>query len=214
VNNSREKQVTGESAMDNEIRNEMRKDDGILTGEGLTTSDLAGAGDSNTRKTDVDSRATETQAAETRRTPGTPTGAAAATGAVIGGATGAPAGAATGAGPVTGAAVGAGTGAAAGAATAPARGEEEHGPLFASEEANNLRARWDAIQVGFVDEPRKAVEDADRLVAAAMKRLAEMFADERQKLEHQWDRGDNVSTEDLRVALRRYRSFFSRLLNI
>ena len=70
------------------------------------------------------------------------------------------------------------------------------------------------MQVAFVDEPRKAVEDADSLVAATMKRLAEVFAEERQKLEHQWDRGDNVSTEDLRQALRRYRSFFSRLLSI
>jgi len=58
------------------------------------------------------------------------------------------------------------------------------------------------------------VENADSLVAATMKRLAEVFAEERQKLEHQWDRGDNVSTEDLRQALRRYRSFFSRLLSI
>jgi hypothetical protein len=70
------------------------------------------------------------------------------------------------------------------------------------------------VQSAFVDEPRKAVEDADHLVAAAMKRLAEMFAEERQKLEHQWDRGDNVSTEDLRIVLRRYRSFFSRLLSV
>ncbi len=106
------------------------------------------------------------------------------------------------------------TGTAAGAAAAPAKMQEEHGPLFSADEANNLRARWDSVQVAFVDEPRKAVEDADSLVAATMKRLAEVFAEERQKLEHQWDRGDNVSTEDLRQALRRYRSFFSRLLSI
>jgi len=65
-----------------------------------------------------------------------------------------------------------------------------------------------------VDEPRQAVEEADRLIAATMKRLAEIFAEERQKLEQQWDKGDNVSTEDLRIALRRYRSFFTRLLRI
>jgi hypothetical protein len=70
------------------------------------------------------------------------------------------------------------------------------------------------VLASFVDEPRKAVEDADGLVAAAMKRLAEMFAEERARLEGQWDRGDNVSTEDLRLALRRYRSFFGRLLAI
>ena len=73
---------------------------------------------------------------------------------------------------------------------------------------------WSAIQAAFVDEPRRAVEQADSLVASAMKRLAEVFAEERSKLEHQWDRGDNVSTEDLRIALQRYRSFFHRLLAI
>ena len=87
-------------------------------------------------------------------------------------------------------------------------------PLFATEEAQGLRGRWDAIQTSFVDEPRKAVEQADSLVATAMKRLAEIFADERAGLEGQWDRGDDVSTEDLRLALQRYRSFFGRLLSI
>lgn len=87
-------------------------------------------------------------------------------------------------------------------------------PLFSPEEAKEFRARWDAIQGGFVDEPRRAVEQADSLVAGTMKRLAEMFADERAKLDGQWDRGDSVSTEDLRLALRRYRSFFGRLLSV
>ena len=89
-------------------------------------------------------------------------------------------------------------------------------PLFSSDETKNFRARWDAIQVGFVDEPRRAVEQADSLVAGAMKRLAEIFADERTKLEGQWDRGNSASTatEDLRLALRRYRSFFGRLLSV
>jgi hypothetical protein len=68
--------------------------------------------------------------------------------------------------------------------------------------------------VGFVDEPRRAVEEADALVSQTMKRLAEIFADERQKLEQQWDRSENISTEDFRMALRRYRSFFARLLAI
>jgi hypothetical protein len=77
-----------------------------------------------------------------------------------------------------------------------------------------LRGRWKEAQTGFVDEPRKAVEQADALVASAMKRLAEVFAEERSKLEKQWDRGDSVSTEDLRVALQRYRSFFDRLLSV
>jgi hypothetical protein len=100
-----------------------------------------------------------------------------------------------------------------GAATAPAL-DQEAAPLFSSSEANDLRARWDAIQVGFVDEPRQAVEQADKLVAGTMKRLAEIFAEERSKLEAQWDQGENVSTEDLRLGLRRYRSFFSRLLSL
>jgi hypothetical protein len=65
-----------------------------------------------------------------------------------------------------------------------------------------------------VDEPRPAVEDAGKLVTAVMQRLAEGFANERVGLEKQWDRGDNVSTEDLRVALQRYRSFFDRLLKL
>ena len=91
--------------------------------------------------------------------------------------------------------------------------DEETAPLFSGDEAGKLKARWDAIQVGFVDEPRKAVEDADALVASTMQRLAEMFSEERSKLEGQWDRGDDVSTEDLRVALRRYRTFFERLLS-
>lgn len=105
------------------------------------------------------------------------------------------------------------THAGAAAASAPAI-EHETGPLFIPSEANELRSRWDAIQVGFVDEPRRAVEQADNLVAGTMKRLAEIFADERSNLEKQWDRGEHISTEDLRLALRRYRSFFGRLLSV
>src|SRR5690348_16762143 len=98
--------------------------------------------------------------------------------------------------------------------TAMARDDEGRAPLFVAGEAQDFRSKWERIQTGFVDEPRKAVQDADALVAAAMKRLAEIFSDERSKLERDWDRGDNVSTEDLRVALRRYRSFFDRLLSV
>jgi hypothetical protein len=87
-------------------------------------------------------------------------------------------------------------------------------PLFDQREVGELREHWTNIQAGFVDEPRRAVEDADGLVAQAMKRLAEMFAKERSGLESQWDRGDQVSTEELRVALQRYRSFFDRLLSV
>jgi hypothetical protein len=86
--------------------------------------------------------------------------------------------------------------------------------LLGADETPAFRSRWDAIQTGFVDEPRGAVEQADSLVAEVMKRLAETFANERAKLEEQWSRGDDVSTEDLRIALQRYRSFFDRLLSL
>jgi hypothetical protein len=87
-------------------------------------------------------------------------------------------------------------------------------PLLVVDETHTFRSRWDSIQTGFVDEPRRSVEQADSLVAEVMKRLAETFAEERSKLEGQWSRGDNVSTEDLRLALQRYRSFFDRLLSM
>ena len=90
--------------------------------------------------------------------------------------------------------------------------EEERVPLFTPNQANDLQAHWDCVQAGFVDEPRQAVQDADALVSTAVIQLSEIFVDERQKLERQWDRGD-VSTEDLRLALRRYRSFFAQILS-
>ena len=96
-------------------------------------------------------------------------------------------------------------------------GEQPDGgidPLFHADEADDLRSRWFAIKTRFVNEPRQSVEQADELVAAVMKRLAEVFAGERQNLEKAWDTGDDVSTEDLRIALTRYRSFFDRLLSV
>ena len=110
-----------------------------------------------------------------------------------------------------------------GAAERPAHGghAETRGPeaggremLFPNDHADRLRADWAEIQAAFVDAPRDAVQQADALVAHTMKRIAEVFAAERQNLEQQWDRGDNVTTEDLRVALQRYRSFFDRLLSL
>jgi hypothetical protein len=91
-------------------------------------------------------------------------------------------------------------------------GEEALTPLFRDDERDELRGRWGSLQTRFVDEPRTTVEEADQLVADLMQRLAESFAEERRSLESQWSRGDEVSTEDLRLALRRYRSFFERLL--
>ena len=87
-------------------------------------------------------------------------------------------------------------------------------PLLAADVVGQLRNQWTDIQAGFVDEPRRAVERADGLVADAIKRLAETFSNERTQLEGQWGRGGDVSTEDLRQALQRYRSFFSRLLSV
>jgi hypothetical protein len=86
-------------------------------------------------------------------------------------------------------------------------------PLFSEAEVKELRDGWSNVQSAFVDEPRKAVEEADKLVANVMRRLAEGFASERSNLENQWARGGDVSTEDLRLALQRYRSFFDRLLH-
>ena len=96
-------------------------------------------------------------------------------------------------------------------AAEPARDEAPQ--LLPDQESAEFRSRWETIQTGFVDEPRQTVEQADELVAQVMRRLAESFAAEREGLEEQWGRGDDVSTEDLRVTLQRYRSFFQRLLS-
>jgi hypothetical protein len=104
---------------------------------------------------------------------------------------------------------------AAAAIEAPARGVQE-GPTPLLDEAQ-LEAtirRWKDIQAAFVDEPQQAVQDADALVAELMQTLAQVFSAERQHLEAQWSRGDQASTEDLRVSLQRYRSFFQRLLSV
>lgn len=87
-------------------------------------------------------------------------------------------------------------------------------PLFDDSETDTFRSRWNSIQTQFVDELRRSVEQADELVASTMKRLAEIFASERENLERDWDRGEDISTEDLRIALQRYRSFFDRLLSV
>ncbi len=92
--------------------------------------------------------------------------------------------------------------------------ETQPAALFDPNEAQSLRTHWDQVQGSFVDDPRRAVQEADSLVAEVIKRLADTFAEERAKLEQQWSSGENVSTEDLRMALHRYRSFFDRLLSI
>jgi hypothetical protein len=86
--------------------------------------------------------------------------------------------------------------------------------LFAQDVAHDFRSRWDAVQIGFVDDPRRAVQQADELVAQVMKSLAETFAQQRASIEAEVGQADQASTENLRVALRRYRSFFQRLLSL
>jgi hypothetical protein len=93
-------------------------------------------------------------------------------------------------------------------------GRERLDPLFSADLADEYRARWTAVQGSFVDDPREAVQQGDELVAQVMKSLAESFAHERDALENQLSGGGEASTEMLRVALRRYRSFFERLLSL
>ena len=92
--------------------------------------------------------------------------------------------------------------------------EAQSGPLLSQASSDDMRTRWEKIQTEFVDDPRTSVQQADELVASAIKKLAESFAEERGKLEAVWSEGKDVSTEDLRQALRRYRAFFQRLLAI
>jgi hypothetical protein len=94
------------------------------------------------------------------------------------------------------------------------KNDEAASSLLPADVAQDFRNRWDRIQTGFVDEPRAAVQQADELVASAIQKLAESFADARSNLERQWDRGDQVNTEDLRLTLRKYRSFFQKLMAV
>jgi len=98
-------------------------------------------------------------------------------------------------------------------ATGPEASGQNDNALFDPDELRDFRGRWDQVQTSFVDEPRQAVEQADTLVATMVKRIAEQFAEEREKLEQQWRYGNDVSTEDLRQGLKRYRALFDRLLS-
>jgi hypothetical protein len=89
---------------------------------------------------------------------------------------------------------------------------EDLKPLFDAQRANELRDRWYALQARFVDDPQETVQDADSLVAELLQELARGFSEARTNLEHQWTGGGQASTEDLRLTLQRYRSFFERML--
>ena len=84
-------------------------------------------------------------------------------------------------------------------------------PLLGAD-TDQLRERWESVQSSFVDEPQQAVEQADALVTEVIKRLTRTFQETHDSLEAQLGEADDVSTEDLRVGLQRYRSFFERLL--
>lgn len=91
---------------------------------------------------------------------------------------------------------------------------EPNGSLFGDDTLTGLRSRWDHVQAGFVDNPRECVQQADGLVSDVVEELTSAFSHARSGLEAQWARGEQASTEDLRVALKRYREFFDRLLAV
>ena len=86
--------------------------------------------------------------------------------------------------------------------------------LLGDNDLSGLRSRWDDVQAAFVDNPKECVQKADILVAEIVEQLTTGFSETRSRLEGQWARGESASTEDLRVALKRYRDFFQRLLSV
>ncbi len=98
--------------------------------------------------------------------------------------------------------------------TEPSSGPPTSPSLIADKDLSGLRSRWDNVQAAFVDNPEECVQKADTLVAEVVDQLTTGFTDARSRLEAQWARGEKVSTEDLRIALTRYRDFFQRLLSV
>ncbi len=93
-------------------------------------------------------------------------------------------------------------------------GNNQLAPLFENDAAEKFRTRWLAIQSKFVDDPRDSVKQADQLVADVIQNITNSFADRRSAMEKVWNGGGNTSTEDLRITLQHYRSFFERLLSL
>jgi len=92
--------------------------------------------------------------------------------------------------------------------------EQHRGDSLFAEDPSGLRSRWDDVQAAFVDDPKECVQKADVLVAEVVEQLTTGFSEARSRLEAQWARGEDASTEDLRLALKRYREFFQRLLSV
>jgi hypothetical protein len=86
--------------------------------------------------------------------------------------------------------------------------------VVADDDLAELRARWAGVQAAFVDDPKDCVQQADLLVSDLFEHLTTGFAGVRSRLEEQWSRGEEASTEDLRLVLMRYREFFERLLAV
>jgi hypothetical protein len=100
------------------------------------------------------------------------------------------------------------------AAAEPSAEPSSEKALFADDELSSLQSRWADVQAVFVDDPRDCVQKADGLVSDVVQQITSSFSQARAKLEEQWARGEDASTEDLRVALTRYREFFQRLLAV
>jgi len=94
------------------------------------------------------------------------------------------------------------------------REEAKLAPLFSQEAAADFRLRWDLVQRGFDDDPREAVHAAEELVAQITQNLAQSFAKQRSELEKRLDQAESPTKENVRSALRHYRSYFERLLSI
>lgn len=87
-------------------------------------------------------------------------------------------------------------------------------PALGDTVIDELQSRWNSVQIEFVDGPRTSVEQAQALVAETVEKIAQMLSEKRASLDGTWANREDISTEDLRTALQRYRSFFNRLLRV
>ncbi|MHA6794559.1 hypothetical protein ACVGVM_13780 [Pseudonocardia bannensis] len=92
------------------------------------------------------------------------------------------------------------------------RRDDNLATLIPHDRSASHRARWEALKADFVDDPRSAVRGADQLVGQVLDEIEDLFRRRRSELERDWN-DEQASTEDLRLALGRYRSFFDRLLS-